>query len=120
MPTKELDRGKLFFGNNEIGFQPLGELSQIELDKSDKSSGDVPFFDVGGEYEFTAEIQPPDRMTIGYVMLAIYGFDVEKLKRNNWRKTHGMIMYRRCGKRKSSKNGKTVRLRRNSGKKIYD
>ena len=30
MPTKEFKRGKIFFGNEEIGFQPLGELAEIE------------------------------------------------------------------------------------------
>lgn len=37
MPTKEFDRGKLFFGNEEIGFQPLGELTEIELDEKLRS-----------------------------------------------------------------------------------
>ena len=34
MPTKEFDRGKLFFGNGEVGFQPLGEQAEIELDEN--------------------------------------------------------------------------------------
>lgn len=76
--------------------------------------------DIGGEYEFTADIKPPERMTIGDVMLAFCGFDIERLKQNNWRKMHGMVMHRRCGKRKLSKNGKTGRRRRNSGRKISD
>ena len=95
MPTKEFDRGKLFFGNNEMGFQPLGELPEIELGENSKASEDISFTDIGGSYEFTAEIQTPERMTAGGLMLAICGFDAEKLKQNNWRKMHGMIMHRR-------------------------
>lgn len=95
MPPKEFDKGNLFFGNEEIGFKPLGELAEIELDESVELSGDIPAFNIGGEYEFTAEIQPPERMTVGDVILGLCGFDVEKLKQNNWRKMHGMIMHRR-------------------------
>ena len=95
MPAKEFDRGKLFFGNEEVGFQPLGELTEIELDENREASEDVPLLDIGGEYEFTAEIQPPERMTVGDVILGLCGFGVEKLKQNNWRKMHGMVMHRR-------------------------
>lgn len=95
MPTKEFDRGKLFFGNDEIGFQPLGELPEIELDENYEMSKPNSILDIGGEYEFTADIKPPERMTIGDVMLAFCGFDIERLKQNNWRKMHGMVMHRR-------------------------
>ena len=50
MPTKEFDRGKLFFGNEEIGFFPLGELSEVELGESAELSDDIPAFNIGGEY----------------------------------------------------------------------
>lgn len=118
MPPKEYKQGQLFFGNEEIGFHPMGELAEIELDESVELSDDIPVFNIGGEYEFTAEIEPPERMTVGDVILTLCGFDAEKLKQNNWRKMHGMVMHRRCGKRKLSKNGKTEKQRRNSGKKI--
>lgn len=118
MPLKEFERGKIFFGNEEIGFQPLGELSKVELDENYETSASASFLDIGGEHEFTADIKPPDRMTVGDVILAIFGFDTEKLKQNNWRKMHGMVMHRRRGKCKSLRSGKTVRQRRNSGKKI--
>ena len=95
MTPKEYKQGQLFFGNEEIGFQPLGELAEIELDENCEASEDVPFLDIGGEYEFTAEIQTPERMTVGDVILGLCGFDVEKLKQNNWRKMHGMVMHRR-------------------------
>ena len=95
MPTKEFDTGKPFFGNEEIGFQPLGELPEIELDENREASEGVPLLDIGGEYEFTADIQLPERMTVGDVILALCGFDVRKLKQNNWRKMHGMVMHRR-------------------------
>ena len=120
MPTKEFDRGKLFFGNEEIGFQPLKELAEIELDEKREASEDVPFLDIGGEYEFEVEIQPPERMTVRDLNLVLFGFDIERLKQNNWRKMHGIPMHRRRGKCKSLKNGKIVRQRRNSGKKISD
>lgn len=119
MPTKEFDRGKLFFGNDEIGFRPLGELPEIELDENCETSEDIPFLDIGGEYEFTAEIKPPDRMTVGDMILAICGFDIERLKQNNWRKMHGIPMHRRRGKCKSLKNGKTGRQRKSSRKKTF-
>ena len=99
MPTKEFDRGKIFFGNEEIGFQPLGELSEIELDESTELPDDIKNLSIGGEYEFTAEIKPPDRMTVGDVILALCGFDVENLKQNNWRKMHGMVMHRRVNRK---------------------
>ena len=118
MPTKEFERGKIFFGNEEIRFQPLGELGEIELDENCETSEDIPFLDIGGEYEFTAEIQPPERMTVRDMNLVLFGFDVEKLKQNNWRKMHGIPMHRRSGKCKLSRNGKTERQRRNSGRKI--
>ena len=95
MPTKEFDIGKLFFGNDEMGFQPLGELGKKELDENREASEDVLFLDIGGEYEFTADIKLPERMTIEDVILAFCGFDIERLKQNNWRKMHGMIMHRR-------------------------
>ena len=95
MPTKEFDRGKLFFGNDEMGFQPLGELPEMKLDENYETSEDITLLDIGGSHEFTAEIQPPERMTVGDVILAFCGFDIERLKKNNWRKMHGMIMHRR-------------------------
>ena len=120
MPPKEFDKGNLFFGNEEIGFQPLGELPEIELDGNSEASENIPFLDIGGEYEFTAEIQPPERMTVRDLNLVLFGFDAEKLKQNNWRKMHGMVMHRRRGKCKSLRNGNPVRQRRNSGRKILD
>ena len=98
MPTKEFDRGKLFLGNGEVGFQPLGELPEMELDENCETSDGIPILGIGGSYEFTAQIQPPERMTAGDVILAICGFDIERLKQNNWRKMHGMIMHRRSRK----------------------
>ena len=118
MPTKEFERGKTFFGNEEIGFQPLGELAEVELNENCEVSEDVPFLDIGGEYEFTAEIQTPERMTVRDLNLVLFGFDIERLKQNNWRKMHGIPMHRRRGKCKSLKNGKAERQRRNSEKKI--
>lgn len=119
MPTKEFDRGNLFFGNEETGFFLLGEQAEIELDENCEASENIPFLDIGGEYEFTAEIQPPERMTVRDVILGLCGFDVEKLKQNNWRKMHGMVMHRRRGKCKSLKNGKTGRQRKSSRKKTF-
>lgn len=95
MPTKEFDAGKLFFGNEEIGFQPLGELTEIELDENYEMSKPNSILDIGGSHEFTADIKPPERMTIEDVILAFCGFDIERLKQNNWRKMHGMVMHRR-------------------------
>ena len=118
MPTKEFDRGQLFFGNEETGFRLLGELSEIELDENSVVSDDIPFLNIGGSHEFTAEIRPPYGMTVEDMKLVLFGFDVEKLKQNNWRKMHGIPMHRRRRKCKSLKNGKTERQRKNSGKKI--
>ena len=118
MPTKEFDRGNLFFGNKEIGFQPLDELPEIELDGNSEASENIPFLDIGGEYEFTAEIHPPERMTVRDMILVLFGFDAEKLKQNNWRKMHGIPMHRRRGRCKSLKNGKPEKQRKNSGRKI--
>ena len=98
MPPKEFDKGNLFFGNEEIGFKPLGELAEIELDESVELSGDIPAFNIGGSYEFTAEIRPQERMTVEDMKLVLFGFDAEKLKQNNWRKMHGMVMHRRSSK----------------------
>ena len=95
MPTKEFDRGKLFFGNDEMGFQPLGELGKIELGENYEMSKPNSILDIGGSYEFTAEIKLPEGMTGGDVILGLCGFDVEKLKQNNWRKMRGMVMHRR-------------------------
>lgn len=95
MPTKEFDRGKLFFGNDEMGFQPLGELEKIELDENYEMSKPNSILDIGSSHEFTADIKLPERMTIDDVILAFCGFDIERLKQNNWRKMHGMIMHRR-------------------------
>lgn len=120
MPPKEFDRGKLFFGNEEIRFFPLGEQAEIELDENYEMSKPNSILDIGGSHEFTADIKLPERMTIDDVILAFCGFDIERLKQNNWRKMHGMVMHRRNGKCKSLKNGKTVRQRKNSGKKISD
>lgn len=95
MPTKEFERGQIFFGNEEEGFRLLGELAEVELDENCETSEGISFLDISGEYEFTAEIQPPETMTVGDVMLAFCGFDIERLKQNNWRKMHGMVMHRR-------------------------
>lgn len=95
MPTKEFDRGKLFFGNDEMGFQPLGELGKIELDENYEMSKPNSILDIGGSHEFTADIKLPERMTIEDVILALCEFDIERLKQNNWRKMHGMVMHRR-------------------------
>lgn len=99
MPPKKFNRGKLFFGNDEIGFRPYGELAEIEFDESTELPDDIPNLSICGEYEFTAEIKLPDRMTVGDVILALCGFDVEKLKQNNWRKMHGMVMHRRVNRK---------------------
>ena len=106
MPLKEFEKEQLFFGNKEIGFQLLGELSEIEIDENCEISDDIPSLNIGSSHEFTftAEIQPPDRMTVGDVLLASCGIDVHKLRQNNWRKMHGIVMHRRmktCGKGKA-------------------
>ena len=95
MPPKEYKQGQLFFGNDETGFRPLGDLIYEELDGNCDTTDDIPIPNIGGSYEFTAEIQLPERMTVGDVILGLCGFDVEKLKQNNWCKMHGMIMHRR-------------------------
>lgn len=95
MPPKEFDAGKLFFRNDEIGFRPLGEFAEIELDENCEVSENIPFLNIGSSCEFTAEIQLPEKMTVGDVILALCGFNAEKLKQNNWRKMHGMVMHRR-------------------------
>lgn len=99
MPTREFDRGKLFLGNDEMGFQPLGELEKIELDENYEMSKPNSILDIGGSHEFTADIKLPERMTIEDVILAFCGFDIERLKQNNWRKMHGMIMHRRVNRK---------------------
>ena len=95
MPPKEYKQEQLFFGNEEIGFRSLGEFTEVELDADCEVTGDIPLLNIGSSHEFTAKIQPPDRMTAGDVILVLYGFDIEKLKQNNWRKMHGMVMHRR-------------------------
>ena len=95
MPPKEYKQGQLFFGNEEIGFQPLGELTEVELNKNCDITDDITILNTGCSYEFTADIQLPEGMTGGDVILGLCGFDVEKLKQNNWRKMHGMVMHRR-------------------------
>ena len=95
MPTKEFDRGNLFSGNEKIGFFPLGEQAEVELNKNCDITDDITILNIGGSYEFTADIQLPEGMTGGDVILGLCGFDVEKLKQNNWRKMHGMVMHRR-------------------------
>ena len=118
MPPKEYKQGQLFFGNEETGFQPLGELTEVELNKNCDITDDIPILNTGGSYEFTADMKLPEGMTVGDVILGLCGFDVEKLKQNNWRKMHGIPMRRRCGKCKSLRNGKPEKQRKNSGKKI--
>ena len=99
---KNLKEERYSSENEEIGFQPLGELTEIELDENREASEGVPLLDIGGEYEFTADIQLPEGMTGGDVILGLCGFDVEKLKQNNWRKMHGMVMHKRTnGKSKA-------------------
>lgn len=120
MPTKEFERGKIFFGNEEIGFQPLGELTEIELDENYEMSKPNSILDIGGSHEFTAEIQPPERMTVRDLNLVLFGFDIERLKQNNWRKMHGIPMHRRRGRCKSLRNGKVERQRKSFGRKILD
>lgn len=95
MPPKEYKQGQLFFGNEEIGFQPLGELTEVELNENCDISDDIQYLKASDLYEFTAEIQLPERMTVRDVILGLCGFDIEKLKQNNWRKMHGMVMHRR-------------------------
>ena len=95
MPPRDFERGQIFFGNEETGFFLLGEQEEIELDENRETSEGISFLDISGEYEFTAEIQPPETMTVGDVILVLCGFNAEKLKQNNWRKMHGMVMHKR-------------------------
>lgn len=95
MPTKEFEREKLLFGNEEMGFYSLGEVAEMEPDERGKTPEDISVLNIGGSYEFVVEIQPPERMTVGDAILVLCGFDVEKLKQNNWRKMHGRAMHRR-------------------------
>ena len=95
MPPKEYKQEQLFFGNEEIEFQPLEELTAAELNGNCDITDDIPILNTGGSYEFTANIQLTERMTVGDVILALCGFNAEKLKQNNWRKMHGMVMHRR-------------------------
>ena len=95
MLPKEYKQGQLFFGNEEIGFQSIGELTEVELNEKCDITDDIQFLCASGSCEFTADIQLPERMTVGDIILGLCGFDVEKLKQNNWRKMHGMVMHRR-------------------------
>ena len=115
MPPKEYKQGQLFFGNEEIGFQIDGHEEIIDYGNTLEHSFPLKIRQI----EFSGHMKPPERLTRGDLILVMMGLDAEKLKQNNWRKMHGMVMHRRCGKRKLSKNGKTVRPRRNSGKKTF-
>ena len=105
MPTPKIERGQLFFGDEKIGFHLLGEFQEVELDKNCDKSEDIPFLNIDGLREFAAEIQLqlPERMTVGDVLLAFCGIDVHKLRQNNWRKMHGMVMHRRMRTRGKGK-----------------
>lgn len=103
MPLQRIERGQLFFGNEKTGFHLLGEFQEVELDINCDKSEDIPFLDIGSSFEFTAEIKPPDRMTVGDVLLAFCGIDVHNLRQNNWRKMHGMVMHRRMKTRGKGK-----------------
>ena len=48
MPPKEYKQGQLFFGNEEIGFQPLGELTEVELNENCDISDDIQYLNVSG------------------------------------------------------------------------
>lgn len=41
------------------------------MDESAELPDDIKNLSIGGEYEFTAEIKQPDRMTVGDVILAL-------------------------------------------------
>lgn len=110
MPTKEFEREQLFFIDEETGIHSLGEFTELTQDKKCEASEDIPVAKIGMSCEFTAEIQTPKGMTVGDVALTFCGFDVEKLKQNNWRKMHGMIMHREVQKCKIRRRGKNELL----------
>ena len=114
MPPKEYKQGQLFFGNEEIGFQIDGHEEIIDYGNTLEHSFPLKIRQI----EFSGHMNPPERLTRGDLILVMMGLDAEKLKQNNWRKMHGMVMHRRCRKRKLSKNGKPERQRRNYEKKI--
>lgn len=95
MSPRDFERGQIFFGNEEGEFQLLGELVEVEPEENCEVSEGNPFLSIGRSCEFTVEINPPEKMTFGDMILVLYGFDAEKLKQNNWRKMHGMVMHRR-------------------------
>lgn len=97
MPPKEFEKGKLFFLNgDEIVEINSGSIEIEPIDASkinccgilDGSWDNRPM-----EFEF--DIKVSERMTYDDMILALCGFDAEKLKQNNWRKMHGMVMHKR-------------------------
>ena len=118
MPTKEHKNSQIWFAYETDGLHLIGDLQEVDISGDYEIPENHPFLKPCNLYEMTLEITPPERMTVGNMILGLCGFGVEKLKQNNWRKMHGMVMRRRSGKCKSLKNGKTERQRRNSGRKI--
>ena len=47
------------------------------------------------EFEGSFKISPSSEYTAKDIMLIFLGFDIDKVKQNNWRKLHGLPMKRR-------------------------
>lgn len=46
-------------------------------------------------FEGSFKISPSSEYTAKDIMLIFLGFDIDKIKQNNWRKLHGLPMKRR-------------------------
>ena len=100
MPPKNAwsDSNNLFFrdeSGNFIKFKEIESINNIGCDKPEMieaSPIDDMYFEIN-----LKDIVPVDGLTRYVLFLVLFcGYDIEKVKQNNWRKMHGIPMRRKC------------------------
>ena len=87
---KEIDYGIIGEDGAFYALERIGQYDAIEFDYAN----DLTFNKQDSEITFS--LSPKDGLSKGELYLfLVYGFDIEKLKQNNWRRLHGLPMKRR-------------------------
>lgn len=95
MPPKEIANLSVGFINESGEFK---EISAEPLTFSDISCGSDNDYVIrpGETYELSFDLRPGNGLTFNDMYLCMFcGFDIDKVKQNNWRKIHGIPMKRR-------------------------
>lgn len=97
MPTGDYKTGTYIFYrcDTDEEYHPISPVDIVDAcNKLDLDVSEIFNLD-SGSIEITFDMKPPDGLTFSDTILVLVGVDEDKIRQNNWRRLHGILMKRR-------------------------